>query len=119
MSFGQNDTLFVTHEYSETHIDPTDSSIVFGKLNLTFHNVDTLNYTEYYVEVIRESDDKVVSRQNREISINTLEMVINNDNVTMVLGFFPIDLNYTVLSRLVDYQGVETGIFTNNVSDDD
>lgn len=118
-SYSQNDSLFVTHDYTETQIDPYDSTVVFGKLALTFHNVDTLNYTKCHAEVVRVDDDQVISRQNRDISLNTPEMTINNDNVTIVLGFYPIDLNYTIYSRLITYQGVETDIFTNNVSDDD
>lgn len=118
-SLGQDDSLFVTHEYIGHHVDPTDSLVSFKELHLTFHNVDTMEFTTYYIEVIEDATNRVISRKKLSISQNTLEMEITNGNVSVMIGLYPPDIDYRVLSRLVNYQGIESKIFTNNVSLDD
>ncbi|PHR44323.1 MAG: hypothetical protein COA32_15020 [Fluviicola sp.] len=109
------DSTYLTAQYGEQQLDEVDSSLVYHSIDVTVHNVDTLDFLKIQIELLDTSDGRLVVRKIISKNEDLPYFNVNEDSIDITIAVLPKS-NYKIIIRLIEYNGLESPIYETNLS---
>lgn len=116
-SFAQSDSLYLSSSYGFSEADVVDSTLMYHSIDVTVHNIDTLNWNTIMIEVKDSVTNQVVARTLVNRNNPNSDFSTTNNSVSSIVAVLPKSVYY-IYAKVKHIGGAESETIETTLSDD-